>query len=142
MWVWNGEDRVFLEQLGGVKIGRDCFIGSNVSIVRGSANEITTIGDYTCMAHGTKIGHGSQIGQYNHFANNVSIGGSVVSGRSCFFGSGSTVPPGKILGDEVIVGAGAVITKNCPHSGISSGVPAIRRGDVKDGMSGIPAWRK
>ena len=142
MWVWDGKDRVFLEQLGGVKIGKGCFIGSNVSIVRGSANEVTTIGSNTCMAHGTKIGHGSQIGEFNHFANNVSIGGSVVSGRGCFFGSGSTVPPGKILGDEVIVGAGAVITKNIPESGVYSGVPALRMGDIKEGMSGIPAWNQ
>ena len=142
MWVWDGSERVFLEQLGGVRVGENCFIVSNVTVVRGSANEWTEIGDYTCIAHGTMIGHGSKIGRYNHFANNVSIGGSVATGEGCFFGSGSTVPPGKRLANEVVVGAGAVVTKNISESGVYSGVPAARMGDIKEGMSGVPKWRK
>ena len=142
MWVWSGSERVFLEQLGGVIIGEGCFIGSNVSIVRGSANEKTAIGANTCISHGTKIGHGSRIGTHNHFANNVSIGGSVVSGEGCFFGSGCTVSPGKVLADEVIVGAGAVVTKNVNKTGVYSGVPAKRMGDINPKMSGVPVWKK
>jgi len=141
MWVWNRSEKVFLEQLGNVRIEDDCFIGSNISIVRGSANETTVIGKGTCMAHGTMIGHGCQIGRNNHFANNVSLGGNVITGDNCFFGSGSVVPPGKNLTDETIVGAGAVITKNTLKAGIYAGVPAVRVDDLRETISGIPKWK-
>ena len=142
MWVWDGTEKVFLEQLGGVRIERDCFIGSNVTIVRGNANENTLIGADTCMAHGTMIGHGCQIGEKNHFANNVSLGGSVISGENCFFGSGSVVPPGKRLCAEVILGAGGLLSKNADEPGIYVGVPAKRTSGLKEQMSGIPRWNR
>ena len=61
MWVWGGPDgreKVFLEQLGSVTIGEGCRIGSNISIVRGNANEETVFEDGVCVAH-SMIGHGS-----------------------------------------------------------------------------------
>jgi UDP-3-O-[3-hydroxymyristoyl] glucosamine N-acyltransferase len=144
MWVWDGETRVSLEQLGGVLIEDDCSIGANVNIVRGSANEVTRIGRGTVIAHGTTIGHGSSIGPSNHFSSVVAIGGGVSSGAACFFGSGASVMPGRTLGDEVIVGAGAVVTKDCPESGIYAGVPArwVHDVDRRSKMSGVPDWRR
>ncbi|MBT5750336.1 MAG: hypothetical protein HOI39_04325, partial [Flavobacteriales bacterium] len=97
MWVWNDEERVYLHQLGGVVIEKHCKIGSNVTIVRGSANENTIIGEGTCMAHGTLIGHGCVIGKNNHFANNVSLGGGVKICDNCFFGSGVVLSAGCII---------------------------------------------
>ncbi len=140
MWAWDGESRVFLEQLGRIEIGKDCFIGSNVTIVRGSANEATVIGDETCMAHGTMIGHGCRIGVRNHLANNVSFGGGVVTGENCFFGSACTVPPSKNICSETVVGAGALVSKDTVESGVYVGMPARRVSAVKQKMSGIPKW--
>jgi UDP-3-O-[3-hydroxymyristoyl] glucosamine N-acyltransferase len=120
MWMWDEGEKVFLEQIGGVRIQQDCFIGSNVTIVRGSANENTLISKDTCM--------------------NVSLGGSVISGRNCFFGSGSVVSPRIQLCADVIVGAGALLSKNATESGIYVGVPAKRTSAIKEQMSGIPKW--
>ena len=95
MWAW-GEDgkKVRCEQTGNVIIEDDVFIGSNVTIVRGAfENKPTIIGLGTVIAHGTMIGHGTVIGPSNHFANNVSIAGSVTTGKNCFFGSGVTIRP-------------------------------------------------
>jgi UDP-3-O-[3-hydroxymyristoyl] glucosamine N-acyltransferase len=144
MWVWDGDTRVLLEQLGGVEIEDGCFIGANVNIVRGSANEVTRIGRGTVIANGTSIGHGCTIGPVNHFANVVALGGGVTSGVACFFGSGASVTPGRSLADEVVVGAGAVVTKDCPRSGIYAGVPArwVRDVDRRSKMSGIPDWQR
>lgn len=142
MWVWNGHERVFLKQLGGVQIGKDCFIGSNVTIVRGNANERTVVGAGTCIAHGTMIGHGCQIGESNHFANNVALGGSVISGEGCFFGSGSIVSPGTELCSETVIGAGAMLSKNTEKPGIYVGIPARRVSDIKENMAGIPMWKR
>lgn len=140
MWVWDGDERVNLEQLGSVEIGENCFIGSNVTIARGSANDRTKIGDHTCIAHGTSIGHGCRIGNYNHFANNVALGGSVVTGKNCFFGSGSVVHPGKKLTDNIILSASGTVTKDLEEQGVYVGTPAIKKKEITTNLSGVPKW--
>jgi len=46
-------------------------------------------------------------------------------GSRCFIAVNSTILPGVIIGDEVIVGAGAVVTKNVPSNCIVAGNPAV-----------------
>lgn len=45
-------------------------------------------------------------------------------GRNCFIAVGATILPGVKIGDEVIVGAGAVVTKDVPSNCIVAGNPA------------------
>lgn len=143
MWVWDGNQRVYLEQLGGVTIKSNCRIGSLVEIVRGSCNETTIIGSGTCIAHGTLIGHGCEIGEFTHFANGVKLGGGVVIDDYCFLGSGSIVSAGvKILNNDVIIGAGTVVVKHISDSGVYVGNPSKRIKETSGKMSGIPTWRK
>lgn len=139
MWVWDNDDKVFLEQLGGVIIGSNCRIGSNITVVRGSANENTVIGNSVCIAHGTKIGHGCNIGNTVHFANNVSLGGSVFISDNCFLGSGSTVSPRCKIDDKIILGAGSCLTKSVGSPGIYAGVPAKWIKPIGKYHSGVPS---
>ena len=45
-------------------------------------------------------------------------------GRKCFIGANSIIMPGVIIGDSVIVGSGAVVTKDIPSGCIVAGNPA------------------
>ncbi len=45
-------------------------------------------------------------------------------GKRCFIAVNATIMPGVHIGDEVIVGAGAVVTKNVPSNVIVAGNPA------------------
>ena len=45
-------------------------------------------------------------------------------GKRCFIAVNATILPGVHVGDEVIVGAGAVVTKNVPSNVIVAGNPA------------------
>jgi acetyltransferase-like isoleucine patch superfamily enzyme len=45
-------------------------------------------------------------------------------GKRCFIAVNATIMPGVHVGDEVIVGAGAVVTKNVPSNVIVAGNPA------------------
>ncbi|MBQ5963922.1 DapH/DapD/GlmU-related protein [Massilia sp. ZL223] len=140
-WVWDVEtgERVVQPQIGGVVIGKNCFLGSDVSIVRGSVNEDTLVGDGTVIAHGTKVGHGCTIGAHNHFANNVSLAGNVSTGERCFFGSAAVVRPMISLAADTTVGAGAVVVSSVdvPHQ-LLMGVPARSTEPAKDKLSGVP----
>lgn len=143
MWVWDKNDRVYLEQLGSVLIEKNCRIGSLVEIVRGSANETTIVGEGTCIAHGCLIGHGNVIGKYNHFANGVKLGGSVIISDYNFLGSGSVVSPGcKFLDNDIIIGSGGVVVKDINEEGVYVGVPVKRIKSSAGKLSGIPTWRK
>lgn len=48
----------------------------------------------------------------------------VYIGMNCFISVGSTILPGVKIGDEVIVGAGSVVTKDVPSNTIVAGNPA------------------
>ena len=53
-------------------------------------------------------------------------------GKRCFIAVGATILPGVKIGDEVIVGAGAVVTKDVPSNVIVAGNPArIIRENIK-----------
>jgi UDP-3-O-[3-hydroxymyristoyl] glucosamine N-acyltransferase len=143
MWVWDGDTKVFLKQLGGVQIGDNCNIGSNSAIVRGSANELTILEDGVNMATGCCIGHGTFIGKQTHLANNVSTGGSSYISEYCFIGSAAVVSAGVIISkSDVTLGSGCVITKSIYKSGVYVGIPAKRIKKTKGKLKGMPLWRK
>ncbi|UOG90673.1 MAG: acyltransferase [Candidatus Thiothrix sulfatifontis] len=45
-------------------------------------------------------------------------------GANCFIGCGAIILPGVTIGDQVIVGAGSVVTKDVPAHSIVAGNPA------------------
>ena len=140
-WAWDGDSakRVIQPQVGGVRIGHDVFVGSDVAIVRGSVNEVTDVGDGSVIAHGSKIGHGCRLGSQVHLANNVSLAGNVDIGDRAFLGSGAVVRPHIRLADGVVVGAGAVVTRSIhTKNAVVSGVPARIMPTHKRSLSGVP----
>ena len=143
MWVWDGDKKVFLKQLGGVVIGKNCVIGSNTAIVRGSANEQTIIKGDVNIAPGCNIGHGTFIGNNTHLANNIATGGSSYIESNNFIGCGVSLKPGvKIKAEDVIIGTGGVVIKDITESGIYVGNPAVKIKNTNGKHSGIPLWRK
>ncbi|UTW12940.1 hypothetical protein [Marinobacterium rhizophilum] len=140
-WIWDPEtrERVIQPQTGYTLIGRGSFLGSDISVVRGSINESTVIGRGCVIAHGSKIGHGAKVGDECHFANNVSIAGNVTLGNQCFLGSGAVVRPQTKLAECTVVGAGAVVVKDCEEKGcLLMGVPAKRSTPDQTRLSGVP----
>jgi len=46
-------------------------------------------------------------------------------GKKCFIGANAIVMPGVLIGDQVIVGSGAIVIKNVPSNSIVAGNPAV-----------------
>ena len=58
-------------------------------------------------------------------------------GKRCFIGANAIIMPGIEIGDSVIVGAGAIVTKDVPSNCIVAGNPArIIRENIKTGKFG------
>jgi len=79
------------------------------------------IGDDTLFAPGVKI-----ISANHDFSHDMSWkeDASVTIGDRCWIGANAVILPGVKLGNNVIVGAGAVVTKDCQGDAIVTGVPA------------------
>ena len=63
-------------------------------------------------------------------------------GENCFVAVGVTILPGVKIGNQVIVGAGAVVTKNVPSNCVVAGNPAkiIRNNIVMNDFAALENW--
>jgi maltose O-acetyltransferase len=62
----------------------------------------------------------------------------VTIGNNCWFGANVTVCPGVSIGDDCVIGAGSVVTKDIPSGTFSAGVPCkvIREITEADSLRG------
>lgn len=63
-------------------------------------------------------------------------------GNNCFIAVGAIILPGVKIGDEVIVGAGSVVTKNIPSNCVVAGNPAkiVRKNIVMNNFAALENW--
>lgn len=55
---------------------------------------------------------------------NITYSSPVIIGENVWIGSSSTILPGVTVGDNSVVAAGAVVTKDVPKNAVVAGVPA------------------
>ncbi len=90
------------------------------------------------IGDGTLIGHSVVIATINHGLapekRHDNIPSPVIIGKNVWIGSNVTVLPGVTIGENSVVAAGAVVTKDVPANVIAAGVPAriIRKIEKKD----------
>jgi len=67
-----------------------------------------------------------------------------IIGKNCFIAVNSTILPGVNIGNEVVVGAGSVVTKNVPSNVIVAGNPAriIRQNIRMNDKAELINWSK
>ncbi len=115
-------------QLGGVVIGDNVEIGSNVSIDRGALGD-TIIGEGTKIDNLVHIAHGVILGKHCIVIAVTIIGGSVKIGDYSWIAPHVCIREGLSIGSHVLVGMGSVVTKDIGDNLVVMGVPAkeIRR---------------
>lgn len=117
-----GEGSRVIAPLTGVRF-HEVKIGKNVIVMNGclmmAAGGIT-IGDETQIAANV------QLISNNHDLEdrNVITCKPIKIGRRVWIGAGATILPGVIIGDNSVVGAGSVVTKEVPANTIVAGNPA------------------
>ena len=122
--------------LYGCKIGDNCFIGPFVEIQKGVIIGIyTKIQSHSFICELVTIGTDCFIGHGVMFINDKFSEGKpskgnkekwkeTIIGNNVFIGSNATILPVNIC-DGVVIGAGAVVTKDIKESGRYAGNPAV-----------------
>ena len=114
----------FVEIQKDVKIGKNCKVQSHSFIC-----ELVTIGDNTVIAHGVMFINdlfatgGPANGDKNLWK-------STTIGNNVSIGSNATILPVSIC-DNVVIGAGSVVTRDIKESGIYVGNPAKKIRGIK-----------
>jgi sugar O-acyltransferase (sialic acid O-acetyltransferase NeuD family) len=83
-----------------------------------------TIGKYAQLNLNTTIGHDCVIGDFLTTAPNVNISCNCVIGNHVYFGTASSIKQGLRITDNVVIGMGAVVTKDINEPGVYIGNPA------------------
>ena len=86
------------------------------------------VGDFNIFNLSCTIGHDVTIGSYNVFNPSVNVSGGVEIVDRNLIGTGAQLLQYISLKKDIIVGAGAVVTKSIDDSGTYAGVPAKRLG--------------
>lgn len=125
-YYYGDEDtRTIVKSSGGVLIGDNVGIHTNVSIEKGVIGGNTIIADNTIVDNCILIGHDSQIWDNCILAASATLGGWVTIGRNSFVGLSATFVPKVTVGENCTVSAGAIVTKDVPDNIQVSGNFAI-----------------
>ncbi|MCK4789417.1 MAG: hypothetical protein KAV87_37085 [Desulfobacteraceae bacterium] len=142
----------------GTKIGNEVMIGDLVSIREENViGDNTIIGRLISMEPRTVIGQRVRTAAVTHLTSDMTIGDDAFIGshisttndnqmgrgttgkykgpqikRGARIGSNSTLLPGVVIGEEALVAAGAVVTRDVPDRKIVMGVPARVVRDVPE----------
>jgi len=112
---------VKIEQLGGLKIGKNVEIGSNCTIDRGALDD-TEIHDGVILDNLIHIAHNVVLGQNSAIAASCAIAGSTKIGKNFQMGGLSGVLGHLEICDDVAVGAHTLITKSISKPGNYIGI--------------------
>ena len=112
-------------------VGKNFYCNHNVTVL--DCN-LVKIGDNCLVAPNAVISAASHPLAAARRAAGEEYTAPVTVGHNCWIGANSTINAGVNIGDNVVIGAGAVVTKDVPDSVVVAGVPAriIRRLDDND----------
>ena len=105
----------------GVKMGRNCRL---INVNFGSDAYLITLGDHVSATNTTFVTHDGGVWVFRDRDPDIDVVAPINVGNNVFLGTGVIVLPGVAIGDNVVVAAGAVVSKDIPSDCVVAGVPA------------------
>ena len=112
-----------IPHIGKVIIGKECEIGANCVIDRGSIKN-TTIGEKTFLDNHVHIAHNVTIGKQCILAAQVGVAGSTRIGNNVVIGGQAGISGHLIIGNNVKIGGKSGVVKNIKDNETVMGYPA------------------
>lgn len=86
---------------------------------------LMTIGEHVHITNGVKfVGHDGGTLLFRHLVPDLEITKPIKVGDYVYIGNNVLIMPGVTIGNKVIIGAGAVVTRDIPDNSVVVGVPA------------------
>ena len=130
--------RIFNLKIKGYNLNYSVIIEGSVKLDKLNPEGIT-IGSNTLIAGGCVI---LSHDHCKRVQNNQPYFAETFIGKNCFVAVGAIILPGVKIGNEVIVGAGAVVTKDVPSNCVVAGNPAkiIRENIKMNDFAALESW--
>lgn len=103
------------------QISPGCFVAAG-AVVAPAAK----LGMGVIVNHGAIIDHDAEVGNFSHVAQRASVCGHAKLGQRVLVGSGAVVLSAVVLGDDVVLTAGAVASCDLLVPGVYGGIPAVK----------------
>lgn len=111
---------------GGVKIGKNCVIDKTAEF--GTEPYLISMGDNVRITKGVRfITHDGSLWVPRNLGlvdKKADFFGKIVIGNNVNIGWDAIIMPGVQIGDNCIIAAGAIVTKNIPDNSVAVGMPA------------------
>lgn len=120
---FNGTN-ILLYENGKISLGENSYIGSN-SAIQAAEGYSVTVGKGCHISHNVRIYTTSNLADHDFSKKPVpQKTASVTIGDYTWIGANCLINPGIHIGENAVVGANSVVTKNIPENEIWGGVPA------------------
>lgn len=103
-----------------VHLGKNVFANFNLTLVDDTH---IYIGDYTMIGPNVVIATGGHPLLPELREKGYQYNAPVHIGRNCWLGAGVIIVPGIVIGDNVVIGAGSIVTKDIPSNVLAVGNP-------------------
>lgn len=96
----------------------------NIILSNTSIDPNVSVYNHVIINKNNSVGHDTVLKDFSQLSPGCSLGGFVRLERMSFLGLGVSVLPDKTIGEETVVGAGAVVTQDLPSNITAVGIPA------------------
>ena len=109
----------------GVRVGADCRLLGLQSGTFGSEPYLVKIGNHVTITSGVKfITHDGGVWVFREKARDIDVIAPIVIGNNVFVGIDTILMPGVTIGDDCVIGAGSVVSRDIPSGSVAVGAPA------------------
>ena len=109
----------------GVCVGRRVRLVAMDGGTFGSEPYLIEIGDHVTIAFGVRfITHDGGVWVFRDGDDDIDVFGRIRVGNNVFIGLQAIIMPGVTIGDNVVIAAGSIVTRDVPRNTVVAGVPA------------------
>jgi acetyltransferase-like isoleucine patch superfamily enzyme len=109
----------------GVQIGNDCRLLDINPLTFGSEPWLIRIGDHVTVTSGVKfITHDGGMWVFRTQEPDLDVFGTIELGNNVFVGVNTVLMPSIKIGDNTVIGAGSIVTRDIPSGVVAVGCPA------------------
>lgn len=121
----------------GVRVGDDCRLDLAPDTF-GSEPYLITIGNHVTLAPGVKfMNHDGGVWVFRKEHPNIDVIAPIVIRDNVFVGMYSIILPGVTIGENSVVGAGSIVTRDVEPGSLVVGIPARRLKSIDEYWEGV-----